>query len=232
MRIGALLLVFGICMLSACGPSKTLAPVVERRWVSFNPNATRHRVVRGETLDAVAFRYDADYRVLAAVNRLRPPYTLYVGQVLRITHQPLLVHTPRRSVIKKSVVVQPIVITHVSGWRMPATGRISARFNPAQGRKGIDIMGSPGENVVASATGVVAYAGEGLPGYGNLIIIKHSQQYLTAYAHNARNLVREGQIIQAGSVIAKMGMLDKQHAGLHFEMRQQGQPVDPLKYLR
>jgi lipoprotein NlpD len=117
-------------------------------------------------------------------------------------------------------------------WIWPTEGRLLSRFranDPA--RKGIDISGRPGQPVVASAAGQVVYSGSGLIGYGELIIIKHSDRMLSAYAHNRKRLVSEGQQVTAGSKIAEMGTNDRNQALLHFEIRVNGTPEDPLKYL-
>src|SRR5439155_10826617 len=97
--------------------------------------------------------------------------------------------------------------------------------------KGIDIGGKPGDAVVAAADGRVVYAGAGLRGYGNLIILKHNNTYLTAYAHNQQLLVKEDQSVQKGQKIAEMGNSDADRVKLHFEIRRQGKPVDPARYL-
>jgi len=103
----------------------------------------------------------------------------------------------------------------------------------AQGvpNKGIDISGQIGDPIFAAADGEVVYAGNGLLGYGNLVIINHNEHYLSAYAHNRNILVKEGQIIKIGQKIAEMGSSESQQIKLHFEIRRDGQPVDPLKYL-
>jgi lipoprotein NlpD len=97
--------------------------------------------------------------------------------------------------------------------------------------KGIDIAGKSGDPVWAAADGRVVYAGAGLRGYGNLIILKHSNQFLTAYAHNQVLLVREDQSVKKGQKIAEMGNSDAEQVKLHFEIRKQGKPVDPMKFL-
>jgi lipoprotein NlpD len=121
---------------------------------------------------------------------------------------------------------------HKGPWLWPAEGQIYSSFSPNQGRKGIDIHGKKGTSVRAASAGVVAYAGNGLEGYGNLIIIKHNPQFLTAYGNNSHNLVRVGQNVKAGQVIAEMGIVDRKYWGLHFEMRKWGQPVNPLHYMK
>ena len=104
-------------------------------------------------------------------------------------------------------------------------------FSEAASLKGIDIAGAAGQPVAASAGGKVVYAGTGLRGYGKLIIIKHNGTYLSAYAHNRDILVKEGQQVTKGQKIAEMGNSDADQVKLHFEIRRQGKPMDPLKYL-
>ena len=112
----------------------------------------------------------------------------------------------------------------------PVRGPLLGTFNDST-NKGVNIGGSAGEAVKASADGRVVYAGNGLRGYGNLIIIKHDATYLTAYAHNRALMVKEGDAVTKGQKIAEMGNSDSDRVMLHFEVRRQGKPVDPLKYL-
>ncbi len=114
-------------------------------------------------------------------------------------------------------------------WIWPADGKIVASFD--DGKKGIDIAGKTGQQVVAAGAGKVMYAGSGIRGYGNLVIVKHTSNLLSAYAHNKTILVREGQIVNKGQKIAEMGSSDADAVKLHFEIRQQGKPVDPSKFL-
>ncbi|MES2532567.1 MAG: peptidoglycan DD-metalloendopeptidase family protein [Pseudomonadota bacterium] len=116
------------------------------------------------------------------------------------------------------------------GWIWPASGTLIAGFDEAK-NKGLDISGKAGDSVLAAADGRVVYAGAGLRGYGNLIILKHNNTYLTAYAHNQTLLVKEDQSVQRGQKIAEMGSSDADRVKLHFEIRRQGKPVDPSRYL-
>ncbi len=119
-----------------------------------------------------------------------------------------------------------------SAWLWPVDGRILSNFKANDpSRKGIDIGGKEGQPVVASAAGEVVYSGSGLIGYGELVIIKHNERLLSAYAHNQKRLVKEGQKVSAGERIADMGKNDRNQAMLHFEIRLNGNPQDPLKYL-
>ncbi len=116
-------------------------------------------------------------------------------------------------------------------WGMPAQGKLIGQFSESANRKGIDIAGKLGQPIVASAPGKVVYSGSGLRGYGKLIIIKHNKSYLSAYAHNDKVLVKEGQNVTRGQKIAEMGNTDADQVKLHFEVRLLGNPVDPAKYL-
>jgi lipoprotein NlpD len=116
------------------------------------------------------------------------------------------------------------------GWIWPSAGTVIDRFDEAK-NKGIDIGGKLGDPVIAAADGRVVYAGSGLRGYGNLVILKHNNTYLTAYAHNQTLLVKEDQTVRKGQKIAEMGSSDSDKVKLHFEIRRQGKPVDPLRFL-
>jgi len=114
-------------------------------------------------------------------------------------------------------------------WMWPTEGKLIGNFD--QGKKGIDIAGKSGQTVFAAAAGKVMYAGSGIRGYGNLVIVKHTNNLLSAYAHNKVILVKEGQAVSKGQKIAEMGNSDSDAIKLHFEIRQQGKPVDPSKFL-
>ena len=116
-------------------------------------------------------------------------------------------------------------------WAWPAKGKLIGVFSETANLKGIDIAGNAGEPVLASAPGRVVYAGTGLRGYGKLIIIKHNNVYLSAYAHNREILVKEGQQVARGQKIAEMGNTDADKVKLHFEIRRLGKPMDPVRYL-
>lgn len=238
-----------IALLAGCNARTTLAPVVELKWQPHNIHQTTHIVRRGETLYAVAFRYDQDFRQLAAINHLHSPYSLRVGQVIRIRSASQAArhnryraaksasrqrHSSSRKSTQHYVLPSRGWSTTNQGqnWLWPVNGRIASNFIPQQGKKGIDIAGRKGEKIRAASNGVVAYAGSGLSGYGNLIIIKHNDQFLTAYGNNSHNIVREGQKVKAGQIIAEMGVIDRRFWGVHFEIRKAGKPVNPLNYLK
>ncbi|QEY51123.1 peptidoglycan DD-metalloendopeptidase family protein [Legionella longbeachae] len=226
-------------LLVGCG--KNWAPVSELRWYS----QKEHIVKRGETLYSIAFRYDTDFKTLARLNHINPPYSLRVGQVINLRNIPRHKRVSRNFKTYKPQYYPPPkprpVVIHspanryarsASGWLWPVSGRVVTTFIPDQGKKGINIACRKGEKVLAAASGVVAYAGSGLAGYGNLIIIKHNYGYLTAYGHNARVMVAEGQHVKAGQVIAEAGVIDHKYIGVHFEIRKSGVPVNPLNYLQ
>lgn len=124
------------------------------------------------------------------------------------------------------------VTRSATGWAWPANGTMIGRFSSNGSlNKGIDIAGELGQPVLAASDGSVVYAGSGLRGYGELVIIKHSDTYVSAYGHNRRLLVREGQQVKVGQTIAEMGSTGTDRVKLHFEIRRQGKPVDPLQYL-
>ncbi|MET1076576.1 MAG: peptidoglycan DD-metalloendopeptidase family protein [Pseudomonas sp.] len=127
--------------------------------------------------------------------------------------------------------IQPVKPS-AAGWAWPATGVLIGRFSSNGSlNKGIDLAGELGQPVSAASNGSVVYAGSGLRGYGELVIIKHSDTYVSAYGHNRRLLVREGQQVKVGQTIAEMGSTGTDRVKLHFEIRRQGKPVDPLQYL-
>lgn len=239
-RLFCLLLVL---ILAGCGTRSQLAPVSELKWQPNSRYQSNHIVRRGETLYAIAFRYDTDFRRLAQLNHLRAPYSLRVGQVLNVQGLPRRstavrrVYTPQYSRpaprVKQPVIRSPIFSRRSSGgWLWPVNGQVVASFVPTQGKKGINIACKKGDKVRASSSGVVAYAGSGLSGYGNLIIIKHNNEFLTAYGNNARNLVSEGQRVSSGQIIAEAGVIERKYWGVHFEIRKAGIPVNPLNYLQ
>jgi lipoprotein NlpD len=226
---GCLFLLIAGCVvfLQSCGIREGLAPVEESIWRDTNRFKSTHVVARGETLYAIAFRYEQDYHRLATVNHLTSPYTLHAGQVITLKSN---MHHPKASPSTRASKSSSTLTT--SGWRWPVHGTVVTSFVPHKGQKGIDISGRKGQKIRAASSGVVAYAGNGLPGYGNLIILKHDKQYLTAYGYNQRNLVREGQSVTSGQVIADMGVVNRRFWGVHFEIRRLGEPVNPLVYLK
>jgi lipoprotein NlpD len=305
-----LILLLSMIVLAGCASGP--APVYDR-----SPGAPRsdravddvHLVQRGDTIYGIAFRNSLDWREFAAWNRVGPPYTIFIGQRLRLTPPPgwragtapaVAARSPETTVPTGPVQTQPLVTddrparvealgpatdaprttqpqpaeaqvptqpapapdrvveartpsvdppptpsattplgppaatrtVNAVAWRWPANGPLLRTFaanDPL--RQGIDIAGSGGDPVYAAADGEVVYSGAGLVGYGELIIIKHSEQYLSAYGHNRKRLVTEGQRVRAGQQIAEMGRTGTDREKLHFEIRRGGRPVNPAEHL-
>lgn len=145
---------------------------------------------------------------------------------------PVITNTPAKAPIQTVPPANVPLQKSASGWVWPASGALIGRYSSNGSlNKGIDIAGNLGQPVLAASSGSVVYAGSGLRGYGELVIIKHSDTYVSAYGHNRRLLVREGQQVKVGQAIAEMGSTGTDRVKLHFEIRRQGKPVDPLQYL-
>lgn len=198
-------------------------------------------VRRGDTLYGLATRNGIAASDLAAWNGLPPPYTIHPGQSLRLyppgAGAPPVASAPSGPSSGGSAPAAPAprpAAPASSGfsWRWPADGQIINRFSAGDPTKqGVDIAGSGGSPVRAAADGVVVYSGSGLVGYGELIIVKHNDSWLSTYGHNRRRLVNEGAVVKAGQQIAEMGRSGAPRDMLHFEIRYNSKPVDPLLYL-
>jgi len=187
-------------------------------------------VVRpGDTLYGIASRLGIDYRDLARWNRLGDGSLIHPGQRLRLDPAPEGAAAPAP---RSPQVGAPDTPPPAAGWLWPASGPLLAGFGAStRTASGILIGGQPGQAVVASADGEVVYAGSGLTGYGLLVIVRHNPGWLSAYGHNADLLVREGERVRAGQPIGHMGAGAGHDAVLHFEIRRNGAPVDPLRLL-
>ena len=212
-----------------------------------------HRVRPGDTLHSIAFQYDLDARNLAIANNLRPPYTIFIDQQLnldlsRISNTALRTAADTSNLgtaVRNNSVAQAQPVRARSGgvtrqpisnsrspdldWQWPHTGRVLRAFQA--GNKGIDIGGRLGDPVWAASDGEVVYSGNGIQGTGDLIIIRHGDSYLSAYAHNSVMLVSEGSRVTAGDKIAEIGENPAGVAMLHFEIRVDGNSVDPIRFL-
>ena len=152
-------------------------------------------------------------------------------QIVTVPSAPLSVPAPLPSKPSSSELAEPVLRVDVT-WMWPVKGRVVARFNAhSPANQGIDIVAPLGSPVYAAAAGKVVYSGNGLKGYGNLVIIKHNDKYLSAYGHNQRILVAEGSVVGQGEVIAHVGSSEAERVQLHFQIRIDGKPVDPLRYL-
>ncbi len=253
-------------------------------------NTSTYRVRKGETLYAIAWRTNQDFKYLAALNQIEDPYQIFPGQVLTLKgkipkpkakqHKSTLNHKkdqavknvksspgqttkavpprhvakPHKSAYSKTTAAnvkpavkkvkptikqvkpardRPEVSNKKLTWHWPAAGNIVNTYSSTQlSQKGLNIAGKMGRSVTAAESGRVVYSGNGLRGYGNLIIIKHNDDYLSAYAYNKELLVKEQQWVKAGQKIASMGNSGPNSgAELYFEIRYRGKPVNPMRYL-
>lgn len=221
-----------------------------------------YRVRKGDSLYSIAWRAGLDYQTVARWNSLRSPYTIYPGQLIRLSppkkaKKPYVApgKTPRKATptprVNKSTAGKskkkqpsqpankpartkkpPSKATGKLHWLWPTKGRVLSQYSSADSsRSGIRIGGRRGQKVVAAEAGEVVYVGSGLIGYGQLIIIKHNNKYLSAYGHNGKLLVKEGDTVRKGQHISDMGVTNQGKALLYFEVRRYGKPVNPLSYL-
>jgi lipoprotein NlpD len=189
-------------------------------------------VRKGDTLYGLAKQYDMSASRLASINGLKSPYVITPGQKLKLK-APAAGGTQTASTSRKKTGTASLPDDNRKiSWQWPVQGKLITTFKSNKsGRKGIDIAGREGKDIKAAAPGKVVYSGNGLISYGNLVIIKHNRTYLSAYAHNRKLLVREGDSIKAGQVIAELGKTGADSPRLHFEIRKNGKPVNPLNYL-
>jgi lipoprotein NlpD len=249
------LLVFVITIIlspiSGCGTNPEIAPITEAAPVA-SQRLSRHVVNVGDTVFSIALKYDLDYRKLSEFNGLGADFKIHPGQVLMLdvdtgrsaakpVNQPVKAWSKPQSVASNRSIIRtiptpaPAPPTQSLGsisWQWPLNGKVLVTFNPhAALNKGIDIQGKLGEPVVSAADGEVVYSGSGLRGYGKLLIVKHNQKFLSAYAHNRVLHVSEGDLVKAGQKIAEVGLSGTNSARLHFEIRVDGKPVNPLHHL-
>ena len=245
-----------VCFIALAGCAGP--PVVPVSDLSATQSSGSTRIVRaGDSLYTISWEAGLDYRDVALWNGLQPPYALTVGQKIelspgRINPQNTIV-TPAKTSSTSILVLsdeptevsetptvpgaqeneneEPVAGPDGKPWIWPANGELLSQFSPDDGRNGIDIAGADGSPIRAAAKGKVVYAGTGLRGYGLLIIIKHDETFLTAYAHNRAVKINEGDAVESGQIIAEMGQSGTDSVRLHFEIRRDGQPVDPLEYL-
>ncbi|CAM2941486.1 peptidoglycan DD-metalloendopeptidase family protein [Vibrio rarus] len=236
-----------------------------------------YTVRKGDTLYYIAYVTDRDVNGLIRFNNLKSPYTLRIGQRIKLWHPeyhysnpnylsskgttpaksrvskqntaPTSTNTQKtasakvdqpstkeyvgvKQPVNKSVTSPSLTSNVISSWKWPTDGRVISKFSFGEkGNKGIDIAGQRGQPVISTAKGSVVYSGSALRGYGKLIIVKHNDEYLSAYAHNDKLLVHEGQQVSAGQKIATMGSSGTSGVKLHFEIRYQGKSVNPERYL-
>lgn len=244
-----------VLLLCACSSGGNYAPVVDRDG-SYASAQRMYVVSRGETLYSIAWRHNLSFKGLANANAISSPYTIFPGQKLLLRESkkvtarhyskpvqntsaatkkiPKNTRGQRSSTAKKTRTSDVIVDQqrYPFRWQWPAKARLTAGYkSKGKVHKGIDLKGKLGESVYAANSGKIVYAGSGLVGYGKLLIIKHSDTYLSAYAHNNRLLAKEGQMVKVGQKVAEMGDTGTDAIKLHFEIRKNGKPIDPLTLL-
>lgn len=231
-----------LAVLAGCGSRGTRAPVTDMSASVQQPVTGTYTVRAGDTLYKIAQSNGTSVASLSRLNNITDPTQLRIGQVLRLDgatpmpSQPAAVASaPPSTTPAKPVTPPPATAAarandaNVINWGWPATGKIIQGFN--SNTKGIDIEGAPGDPVIAAADGKVMYAGNGVRGLGNLVLLGHSNGFITAYAHNQQLLVKTGDEIKKGARIALLGQTDTTSPRLHFEIRRRGTPVNPLSYL-
>lgn len=246
----ALISSFGIAMLTISGcatkptyqNTSTISPniVMNSQGV---PNY--YQVKRGDTVSQIAQRYRLNYRQIGAMNNLDSKYTIYSGQWLKLWQGNQAATTNNAYTASNNQSVSPnpnpspapvpaynSTANSTSGYQYPTQNQVIRNFDASGGNMGMWFAGRAGDPVLASQSGTVLYSGNGLAEYGNLIMIRHSDNYITAYAHNSELLVREGEEVQSGQRIANMGNTGQtDQVALEFQVRLNGNPIDPRSVL-
>lgn len=248
--------VFFILVITGCSATRNYAPV--RSYYRDLVNGQKVYIVKkGDTLYSIGFRSGLSYQRLSQWNKILPPYHLRIGQKIRlvkpkqVSSKKVMGRMRRQKQTKKRSPSQKKMFRggkkrYTSQktstfsndnkkvlkllWQWPIKKKILKTFSQT-GYKGIDIDGKVGQKVRSACSGKVVYSGSALHGYGNLLIIKHNYLYLSAYANNRRVFVKEGQHVKKGQVIAEVGLVGGKQASLHFEIRKNGKPVNPINYL-
>lgn len=253
-KIRNTLLGLSVVLMAACSTPGQKAPIVDRTPGGKSASAGRvvvdrsgHYTVRkGDTVNEIARKYGQDPANIAAWNNLADRNDIKPGQVLRVQPRDTSGSVQTASIASGSgIEIRPLTTPKESAvladtstsskeeegvsWMWPTDGKIVATFQEGKS-KGIDIAGSLGQKVLAAAEGRVIFA-SAIRGYGNLVILKHSDSLVSAYAHNKAILVKEGATVSRGQQIAEMGNTDTDRIKLHLEIRRQGKPVDPARYL-
>ena len=240
----AALMLCAALLVSGCQSNGAPAPVA-----NIGERGKTHIVQKGDTLYSIAWRYGLDNGRLAQINRIRKPYTIYAGQRLKLAGVPARLSSKskassdkpaaKKSAAPKTVYTakpvskpKPAFTASRLAWAWPVNGRVISKFSLSGSvNKGIDIEAKAGTQVKAAEAGSVVYAGGNLRGYGKLVIIKHDDAFLSAYGNNESLLVKEGETVTKGQAIAQVGANDAKVEMLHFEIRRQGRPEDPVRHL-
>jgi len=231
------LLFFGSVLIS-CASSNVHAPVYNQYTKGVISSAKSYLVRSGDTLYSIAWQSGHDYHQLAKWNNISWPYTIYKGQKIKLVAAAWASKKPAKFQRNNKKTVKKQKITKKSSkkyskkvklvWQWPINAK---KLEKGIIKTGVVLVGRPGELVRSSESGKVVYAGNGLKGYGNLLIIMHKNEFLTAYGYNKRLLVKEGSVVKKGQAIAEIGMDSRQRRVLFFEIRQHGKAVSVTKHL-
>jgi len=234
----AILLLLLVLFLASCSSSTIYAPVYSQHAPSKTVSSTAYIVQTGDTLYSIAWQNGKDYKLLAKWNNISWPYTIYKGQKLALVATKSSIKKRKKSLaIKNKVLIKQKITKNTSNnyqkrlkfkWQWPIKVQ---KLEKERVKSGVVLFGRSKELVRSSESGKVVYAGNGLKGYGNLLIVMHNDEYLTAYGYNKRLLVKEGFFVKKGQAIAEMGIDNKKRSVLFFEMRRHGKPVSVTKYL-
>jgi len=229
-------------LLTACSSKNTAKTSSKNTRNEGTFNGAVYTVKRGDTLSKISRMTGNSVADLARLNNIPPPYKLLVGQKLRTQRTAAKKSTQSNAVARNNAPARtaPSSLPKVAPppvnarcWLWPTKGTVVEGYSYNDGgNKGIDISGSRGQPIYASAAGNVVYVGNQLRGYGNLVMIKHSEDYITAYAHNDTTLVNIGQTVKAGQKIATMGSSGTNSVRLHFQIRYRATAIDPQRYLK
>jgi len=250
MRASQLIVLFIILsFLAGCAGHRGSAPVSDRSGKATSGRDRWVTVRKGDTLFSISFAHGRSHVAVAKLNRIKPPYTIYPGQRIKVSGKAPRSTTAKKTSTKKKTTRRQESTKKAQSskrsasrsssskistvkWAWPANGKIIRSYSAnAPRKKGIGIAGKRGQAIKAAAPGKVVYSGNGLLGYGNLIIVKHNETYLSAYAHSLQVYVKEGQRVKKGQKVASMGNNENGTPMLHFEIRRQGKPVNPVSYL-
>ena len=229
-------LAFYLVFLSGCGNTGTVPVRDGSNWDS----PQYHRVKSGDTLYSISWRYHLDYKSVAETNDIKPPYTIYVDQKILLlgkrsskTEKENNIATRKKKPVLTDTKPKKMTSSKDNlSWQWPIKGKVIKDFSLSGTiNKGVGIKGTLGQRVNAAADGMVVYAGGNLRGYGKLIILKHNNRLLSAYGNNQEIRVSEGEEVRVGQMIAKLGSSASTAEMLHFEIRVDGRPANPLNYL-